>query len=153
MKRQRIFFKVGLGVAVLTALLHGIASMQPMPPPANDSEATLFKLLATYAMDFGGGGPRLTFERIIDGLSHSFTLLMLWVVAVGFVAVRAGGSVLTNVARINAVCFAILLAISWLHFPPPPTICIAVLVVAFAGSSFGGGKFAAAAHFDAAREG
>jgi hypothetical protein len=135
MQRQRVFFKVGLGVAVLTGLLHAVASVQPMPPPANDTEATLFKLLATCAIDFGGGGPRLTFAGILDGFSHSFTLLMLWVVAVGFIALRANGSVLTSVARINAVCFAVLLAISWLHFPPPPTICMAVLVVAFAGAS------------------
>lgn len=138
MKRQRVFFKVGLGVAALTGLLHGIASMQPNPPAANDAEATLFKLLATTGIDFGGGGPRLTFEQIINGFSHSFTLTMAWVVAIGFVALRAGGPVLTTVARINAVCFAVLLAISWLHFPPPPTICMAVIVVAFAGASLGG---------------
>lgn len=135
MRRQRVCFKIGLGVAALTAALHGIASMQPNPPPANADEAMLFKLLGSTAIDFGGGGPRLTLEQVLDGFGHSFTLMMVWAVAMGVVALRAGGSVLTAAARINAACFAVLLAISWLHFPPPPTICIAVIVVAFVGAS------------------
>ncbi len=138
MKRQRVAFKVGLWVAGITGALHGIASMQPNPPAANDTEATLFKLVATTAIDFGAGGPRLTFEQILDGFSHSFTLMMAWVVALGVVALRAGGATLTAVARVNAAAFALLFAISALHFPPPPTVCIAVIVVAFGLASLGG---------------
>jgi hypothetical protein len=137
-KRQRVFFKIGLGVAALTAVLHGIASMQPNPPAANDAEATLYKLIATVGLDFGAGGPRLTVEQILDGFSHSFTLMMVWLAALGVVALRAGGATLTAMARINAVGFAVLLAISVLHFPPPPTICMTVIVLAFGVASLGG---------------
>ena len=136
-KQQRVFFSVACWVALLTAGLHMLGHAQGAPVPANDAEATLFKLMASYEID--AAGTRLTIEKLLNGFSLSFSLLLAWIGGLGLAVLRRGGPKLVRgVALINAILTAVLLAISVTHFPLPPTVCIAVVLVGFMGAAIAG---------------
>jgi len=135
-RRQRIFFSFACWVALLTAGLHMLAHVQGAPAPANDTEATLHKLMSSYEID--AGGTRLTIEKLMNGFSLAFSLFLAWIGALGLLALRRGDPKLVRgVALLDSVLAAALLVISAAHFPLPPTACIAVMWVGFAGATLG----------------
>jgi hypothetical protein len=133
-KRQRVFFNVGCYAALLTASLHMIGHMQGPPRPANETEATLFTLMTTYVLDIAG--TRLTLKTLTTGYSLMFSLFLVWIAVLGLFVLRRGApDLVTDVARWNALFMAALLVLSATHFPLPPTVCIAVMLVGFVGSA------------------
>jgi hypothetical protein len=137
-KQQRVFLSVACWVALLTAGLHMLGHAQGAPVPANDTEATLLKLMSSYKID--AAGTRLTVERLLDGfsLSLSFSLSLAWVGGLGLLVLRRGDpNLVRGVALVDAILTAVLLAISVTHFPLPPTVCIAVMLIGFVGATIG----------------
>lgn len=135
-KQQRVFLSVACWVALLTAGLHMLGHAQGAPVPANDTEATLFKLMSSYRID--AAGTRLTVEKLLDGFSLSFSLFLAWLGGLGLLALRRGGpELLRGMALVDAILTAVLLAISVTHFPLPPTVCIAVMLIGFVGATIG----------------
>ncbi len=111
---------------------------QGAPPPANEAQATLFALMRSEVLDIAGSP--LTVQTLTTGYSLMFSLLLVWLAALGLFVIRRGApEVARGVARFNAAFMALLLVVSVMHFPLPPTICIAVILVGFAGASFGQG--------------
>lgn len=109
---------------------------QGAPIPANDTEATLFKLMSSHRID--AAGTRLTVETLLDGFSLSFSLSLAWVGGLGLLVLRRGDpNLVRGVALVDAILTAVLLAISFTHFPLPPTVCIAVMLVGFVGAAIG----------------
>jgi hypothetical protein len=135
-RRQRVFFNVGCYASLLTAGLHMLGHSQGAPPPASEAQAMLFSLMRSEVLDIAGS--RLTLQTLTTGYSLMFSLLLVWLAALGLFVIRRGSpEIVTAVARFNAAFMALLLAVSAMHFPLPPTICIAVILVGFAGASFG----------------
>jgi hypothetical protein len=137
---QRIAFRVGAIGAILTAVFHMIGHLQGTPPPANDTEKTLWSLLTTYAFDFMG--TRRTIWELYEGFSLSFSAFLAFVGALDLAILRLrrdDAQLMRAVAAINAGMFGVLLVVSVVHFIPPPTICLGVCSVAFGASLVGRG--------------
>ena len=135
---QRVLFRIGAWGCLVTACLHLIGQLSGGPPPANETEATLFRLMKTYSFDLMG--VKLTMSRLVDGFSLSYSLFMV-LMGLSALAVLAGlpegVRVVRRIALLNAfACFA-LLAIGVGRFPPPPNVCAAVIGLVFAGSLAG----------------
>jgi hypothetical protein len=136
-KRQRVSFQLGCYASLVTAGLHMVGHLQGNPPPANEAEETLFTLMRTYAFDIAG--TRLTFETLFAGFSLTFSVFLVWLAATGLFIVRnAAPRLVRGVARGNAVFLAVLVGVSVLHFPLPPTVCLALILACFASASWGG---------------
>lgn len=138
-KRHRIFFRIGAWALVATAAIHMAGQLAPRPVPANDTEATLFKLLESYKKDMGAGMLRSTMD-FLNGFSVSFSILLAWLGVVALVVLRknvADGRFMLRFARVCAVFAVALLIVSVVDFFLPPTVCIAVIVVGFLGASLG----------------
>jgi FtsH-binding integral membrane protein len=137
-KFQRIAFRVGAFGAILTAAFHMIGHLQGTPPAANETEKTLWSLLTTYAFDFMG--TKRTVWELYTGFSLSFSVFLAFVGALDLAILRLRRDdepLMRTVAAINAGMFGVLLAVSVVHFIPPPTICLAVCAIAFAASLVG----------------
>jgi len=139
-KLQRILFRSGAVACLLTASLHLVAHLSGGPPPANETEATLRKLMTEYRADVLG--VELSTQDIMDGLSLCYSLLLLWVGSLALVLVSRAGRErwMRSVAAVSAIGALALLGISYRYFPLPPTICAALVVLGFAGSTIPGGK-------------
>ena len=68
--------------------------------------------------------------------------MLVWVGVVALILVKRAGSEtwMRAVARACALGALALLAVSHRYFPLPPTICAAVILLGFAGSTIPGGK-------------
>ncbi len=138
-KRQRIFFRIGAWACVVTSVVHMAGQLAPRPAPANDTEAALFKLMTTYQKDVGAGMLRTTMD-FLNGFSVSFSLMLGWVGVLALLDLHRQSSdpaFLRSVARVCAVFAAGLLAVCVVDFFLPPTVCVAVIFVGFAGASVG----------------
>jgi small-conductance mechanosensitive channel len=141
-KRQRIFFLVGAWGCVATSVIHMAGQLAPRPAPANETEATLLRLLSTYQKDFGLGILRTTLD-FMNGFSVAFSLFLAWT---GLAAVlvfrrhRADAVFMLLFSRVAAVFSAALLVVAVVDFFLPPAVCIAVVFLGFAGASIGSGS-------------
>jgi len=139
MRRQRTAFAIGIGALALTGLLHFAVVVSGLPEPANEAEATLFGLLATYEFP---GVPLLTLGEVLRGLSLSFAVLLLGAASLGLLTLRAGAS--SQSLRTHAVVLAgtagILVGIGIGHFPLPPTLLLGGAFVAFVTSIAAAGR-------------
>jgi hypothetical protein len=78
-------FRAGSTVLLLFATAHLVGQLQGHPPPANESERTLYHLLETYVFDLAG--TKRTMSQLIDGFSLMFSAqsaalgLIGWLVA------------------------------------------------------------------------
>jgi len=136
-KRQRICFRVGAWASVATSFIHMAGAFAgARQPPADATETELLKLMTTYHKDMGGGILRSTMD-LLNGFSVSFALLFLWVgiLCVVLVRRRAEDAVLMRPVTWTCAIFSgALLAVSVVDFFWPPTICVAVVFLGFAGA-------------------
>ncbi len=139
-KLQRILFRVGAFACLVTAALHLVGHLQGQPPPRDETEATLQRLMTEYRMDILGVG--LTMRELMHGFSLCYSLFLAWLGFVGLLLVRRAGreTWMRAVAATFALGAVALLAVSYRHFPLPPIVCAAVIVLGFVGSTIPGGK-------------
>jgi hypothetical protein len=112
----------------------------PKPTPANDAEATLWKLLTTYQKDYGAGFTRTTMD-FLGGFSLSFSLLFLWIGGLCLTLLRRPPEDAVLWRRIRLACAVFsggLLVVSLAYFFLPPIVCVAVVFAAFAVSAMVG---------------
>ncbi|HEY7515440.1 MAG TPA: hypothetical protein VIC87_13225 [Vicinamibacteria bacterium] len=139
-KLQRILFRTGAVACLLTAALHLVGHLAGQPPPRNETEAELRKLMTEYRADVLG--VPLTMQDLVSGFSLCYSLFLAWVGLVALLLVRRAGPerFMRSVAVLCALGAVALLAVSYRYFPLPPTICAAVIVLGFAGATIPGGK-------------
>jgi hypothetical protein len=138
-KRQRVFFRIGAWACIVTSVIHMAGQLGPRPAPANETEATLFKLMSTYQKDVGAGMLRTTSD-FLNGFSVSFSVLLAWIGIVSVLILRRhrdDAAFMSKIARVCALFAAGLLAVSIIDFFLPPTVCVGVIFVGFAGAAFG----------------
>lgn len=139
MNRQRTAFAIGIGALALTGLLHLAVVAAGMPEPANEAEATLFGLLASYEFP---GVPLLTLGELLRGLSLSFAVLLLGAASLGLVELRGDPSPagLRTQGVVLAGTTGILVGIGIRHFPLAPTLLLGLAFVAFVASIAAAGR-------------
>ncbi len=143
MKLQRWAFGTGVGVLVLTALLHLVAALTGFPDPANDAEATLFRLLEGYEFE---GVPMLSVGEVLQGLSLAFSVFLLGFSSLGLLALRGphDSAGLRGQAVVFAGTSGILTAIGISRYPLPATLLLGTAFLAFVLSiASAGGPLAA----------
>ncbi len=136
-KRRRMFFGIGAWASLLTAGIHLVGHFAPQPPPANEAEATLLRLMTTYRKELGAGFSRTTMDFLL-GFSLTFALLLFWLGAMSLLVLRRGAADpawFGRVCLLNAILAAVLLAISLKYFFLPPIVCVAVVFLAFAAAA------------------
>ncbi|HEY7575856.1 MAG TPA: hypothetical protein VIB08_11865 [Thermoanaerobaculia bacterium] len=146
-KRQRVFFWIGAWACLVTAAIHLVGHFAPPPPPANTTEAELWRLLTTYEKDFGAGFSRTTAD-FLKGFSLCFSLFLLWAGAWSLLSLRRGAADpawLRRVVLFNALFSAALLAVSLTYFFLPPIVCVAVIFLGCAGAALPAGSAVQAA--------
>jgi hypothetical protein len=135
---QCVLFRIGAWGYLVTAGMHLAAHLSGTPAPANETERTLYGLMATYSFDVMG--VKMTMHRLLDGFSVCYSLFMA-VIGVSALAVLSGlpegARVARRVAVVYALCAFALVAIGVGRFPPPPNVLAALIGLAFAGSLAG----------------
>jgi hypothetical protein len=136
---QTIFFRIGAWACIVTAVIHAAGQFAPRPAPATDTEALLQKLLTGYEKDWGAGFRRTTSD-FLNGFSISFSVFLAWVGVLALLAVRRHSADARSMRPVTWACTLFsgaMLIVSLLCFFLPPTVCLAVIFIGFAGASLG----------------
>ncbi len=136
---QRVFFRVGAWACIATSVIHLAGQFAPRPAPVTESEALLQQLLTSYEKDWGAGFRRTTSD-FLNGFSISFSVFLAWVGVLALLAVRrhsADGGSMRSVTWACTLFSGTMLVVSLLCFFLPPTVCLAVVFIGFAGASLG----------------
>lgn len=136
---QTIFFRTGAWACIATALIHLAGQLAPRPGPVTETEALLQQLLTSYERDFGGGFRRTTAD-FLNGFSISFSIFLAWVGVLALLAVRRQSADQRYMRSVTWTCTLFsgaMLVVSVLCFFLPPTVCLAVVFIGFAGASLG----------------
>jgi len=139
-KRQRVLFRVGAWACLVTSAIHLAGHFAPPPPPANDAESALQKLMTTYRKDFGAGFSRTTMD-FIQGFSLTFSLFLLFagVLALLIASRPPQDEILgRRIRAAYAITMGALLAITAFYFFLPPLVCAVVIFLAFGLSAASG---------------
>ena len=139
---QRISFRTGAIACIVTALVHLFGHFSPRPAAANETEATLWKLMETYRQDLGAGFERTAMD-FLKGFSLAFSLYLLVLGTLGLLLLRHLQQDAAFMRRASAVCLfgtGALLVVSLVYFFLPPIVCAAVATAGFAGALLGGGR-------------
>jgi len=134
-RRQRILFRTGAILCLVTAAAHGLGHLQGPRTPADETEAQLARLMTEHQLDILG--TRLTMMQMMKGFSLGYSLFLAWLGAAGLVVAARAPGALRAVAVVNTLGAAVLLAVSLGHFPPPPIAFAGLIFLAFAGSLVG----------------
>ena len=129
---MQLFFRLGSWMLIVTAALHLVGHFAASPPPANDTEAELRRLLESYEWEHG------IFERstkdFLDGYSLSFATILFFVGATNLVMMRVHrGRIkgLQVLSLANLLLSLSLLLLSWSYFVLPPVACFGVCLLLF----------------------
>jgi hypothetical protein len=136
MRKMNFPFRLGTYLLVITALVHLIGHFYKRPP-ANDQERRLLELMTGYQMDVGG--LQRTVQQILSGFSLTFSVLLLFVAALNLSVMRMAPDehrFVLAVTLINTIGAGVLLVISAVSFPLPPTLLFGVAYASFALSLF-----------------
>jgi hypothetical protein len=117
-----------------------LAQFAPRPAPQDPTEETLLKLLTTYQKNYGAGFHRTTSD-FLRGFNLCFSLFLAWVGALCILIARrhqADAAFMLTISRVGAIFAAGALAVSVANFFLPPTVCLAVIFLGFAGASISG---------------
>ena len=136
MSRVNFPFRLGTYTLLITAIVHLIGHFYKRPP-ANDQERQLLELMTTYRMNMGG--IHRTVQSILSGFSLTFAALLIYLAALNLAIVWFGPEdrrFVRAITRVNVVMIGILLVISAVSFPLPPTALFAVAYICFAVSLF-----------------
>lgn len=140
MKKSRFWLKLGGYAMIVTAGLHMIGHFSS-PEPANETEATLLRLMTTYQMDFGG--VERSMMDFLQGYSWVFAVSLVFVGVLNLVMIRTRGDdapLLRAMTWMTAVYLAALLAISVAYFIYPPIVTIGFILLCFVVSLGVGAK-------------
>jgi hypothetical protein len=132
-----VFFRIGSWGCVAAAAIHTLGQLTPRPTPQNPTEETLLKLLNTYQKNYGAGFHR-SMSDFLNGFSISFAVLLVWVGVLCILTLRrhqADARFMRTVASVCAVFAGAVLAVSAVYFFLPPTVCLAVVFLGFAGAA------------------
>lgn len=122
-----VFIKSTAVVMLLTTVAHAL-SLVAKSEPANETEATLMNLMATYRID-AGAGFRPTTAGLFTALSSCFSILtLLGGLLLLYLPKRVGSDVLKGVLNIFLVCFGICFAFMAALTFLPPIICTGLIV-------------------------
>ncbi|MCL4819271.1 MAG: hypothetical protein KJ067_09020 [Vicinamibacteria bacterium] len=125
------FYRTGAIACLLTAAAHTAGHLQGPKPPANDTEAELARLMASYVHPEVG---RTAFE-LLGGFSWIFSLYFLTLGATALLLLRLrrdDGVLLRAYATAQAASLGLALAVSLAFFFLIPTACTAVAAAGFA---------------------
>src|SRR6185295_9082174 len=119
----------GAWACLVTSAIHLAGHFAPPPPPANDAESALQKLMTTYRKDFGAGFSRTTMD-FIQGFSLTFSLFLLFagVLALLIASRPPQDEILgRRIRAAYAITMGALLAITAFYFFLPPLVCVVVI--------------------------
>ncbi len=136
MRKVNFPFRLGTYTLLITALVHLIGHFYKRPP-ANDQERQLLELMTTYRMNMGG--IHRTVQSILSGFSLTFAALLVYLAALNLAIVRFGPEdrrFVRAITLVNVVMTGVLLVISAVSFPLPPTALFGVAYICFAVSLF-----------------
>ena len=139
--RQRLFFKAGCWMAIVTAVMHMVAHLSGTQPPANDTERQLLALFEGYKFPLPGGTAR-SLDDFMRGFSLVFAVHFASLGGMNLLIVRrcAGDDALmTMLTRLVLACCVTTLAVSLTHFFLIPTIFIGAVTLCFGAALVGGG--------------
>ncbi len=131
LKRAISFFRIGASLQIVTAALHMIGHFSAREP-ANDTEAQLLHLMENYHLDVGG--VERSMMDLFQGFSLTFAALLLYVALLNLLLVghlRTNAKSFRMATLVNLVLTAILVVVSALTFPIPPTVLFALSGLAF----------------------
>lgn len=131
--RQLALFRIGCWTAIITAVVHLAGQIAGPAAPANDTEAQLMSLAATYRVSMPGGAERSLMD-FLTGFSLAFALLLAVIGATGLVVAKRGQQdpvLMSAVARVFAASGVALLVISMYYWFLIPSLCIATMAFAF----------------------
>ncbi len=134
-RRQRISFKFGAWLFLVTAAAHLAGHLSGSGKPADATEAELLRLMTTYTREMGHG--LRSMWDLFAGFSLCFATLLALVGLLDLIVVRrhhADGAFMRQVTLANALGAVLLLALSVAYFFPPPTICLALVCAGFIGA-------------------
>ena len=141
MRRMEIFFRLGSWMLVATAVLHLVGFFAGPPPPADETEAELLRLMGTYTRSF------VIFERttmeLFEGFSLGVAVLTLFVGLSNLVMMQVHRGRIKGLriqALLNTVLCAAMLVLSWVYFILPPLVCFG-LSLTFFGLAFAAGGY------------
>jgi hypothetical protein len=135
-RRQRLFFKAGCWVALVTAAVHLLGHLSGPPPPANETERQLVQLYENYRFALPGGGGR-TLSEFMSGFSLIFSVAMAMFGGTNLLVVRrcSDDQPLMRMLTMLALAFcATVLVVSLTHFFIVPTLFIAAVTLCFAAA-------------------
>ncbi|HSG82073.1 MAG TPA: hypothetical protein VLC48_07480 [Gemmatimonadota bacterium] len=136
MRKMNFPFRLGTYVLLITALVHLIGHFYKRPP-ANDQERQLLELMTGYRMDVGG--IQRSVQQVLSGFSLTFSVLLLFVAALNLAVIRLAPEerrFVHAITMVNTIGTGILLVISAVSFPLPPTLLLGAAYAAFALSLF-----------------
>lgn len=124
-------FRIGASLQIVTAGLHLIGHFSARDP-ANETEAQLLELMMSYRLDVGG--VERTMMDLFQGFSLTFAVLLVYVGLLNLILLghlRAGAKAFRWAALINLALTGVLVVVSALTFPLPPTVLFALSGLAF----------------------
>ena len=136
MRKVNFPFRLGTYTLLITALVHLIGHFYKRPP-ANDQERQLLELMTTYRMNMGG--IHRTVQSILSGFSLTFAAALIFITALNLAIIRsrpADRHLVGVITLVNVIMTGILLVISGISFPLPPTVLFAAAYLSFAVSLF-----------------
>jgi hypothetical protein len=138
-RRQRLLFKTGCWVAIVTAIVHLIGYISGPQPPKNDVERVLLEQFTTYRFELPGGSR--TLADFMSGFSLMFTVFLATFGALNLLVVRRCSDdvpLMATITRLDAACAVAMVVVSLSYFFLFPTICLAAIGVCFLGALVGG---------------
>lgn len=141
MRRMQLFFRLGSWTLILTAVLHLAGHFADGQAAADETEAELLRLLATYARDYSG--LERTTQDFLDGYSLSFAVLVFFIGVSNLVMMRVHHGRIKGLrvqALLSALLSAALLVLSSIYFILPPLVCFG-LCLTFFGLAVAAGQY------------
>jgi hypothetical protein len=124
-------FYTGTVLQIVTCPIHLMAHFSGYEP-ANEQERQLLGMMESYKQDFGAGFVR-SFRDLFTGLSLQYSIFMLMVGAMNWLAVRRAkdASFLRLLSWLNAAFMAVLAVNAYRYFFLPPLLLFALPAIAF----------------------
>lgn len=135
MNTALFFYKFGAYAMLADAALHMVGHFSGLEP-RNETEETLMRLATTYELELGFGLKR-TLMDIVNGFSLTFASYLAFVGVFNLLiakATRDDPRRLRSFTLANIGFGGLLLLISAMSFPLPPTIVYAVILLTFSAS-------------------
>ena len=136
--RQRLFFKAGAWLAIVTAIVHLVAHVAGPSEPANEAERAFVEQFRTLRFEVPGGSRTMyefmrgfsLMESVFYGMFGGLNLLIVR-------RARDDAPLMAAVTRLDAACAITMVIISLTYFFIVPTVLFALVAVCFVAALFG----------------